>query len=220
MIPAGELPVGTTVQLNEDGKPKNYLIVNQGKPSEIYDDSCNGTWLLRENCIDKRSWDIENKNKYEISDIYSWLDSEIVKKYDKLVQESVKQVKIPYRKNGGSGGNDQTGINGILCKTFLLSGVEVGFDKEVYQYFPNDGSKLSFFEYGSGIGAARKRVSYFQDSPVNWCLRSPDISSANNVFYVQNNGFWFRGASSDEYGIRNAIVLGSDFLIEDKFVIS
>lgn len=43
----GSKAVGSVVKIKENGTRVNYLVVHQGKPSSIYDESCNGTWLLR-----------------------------------------------------------------------------------------------------------------------------------------------------------------------------
>ena len=44
-ILAGDLAVGSSVYLMENGAAAKYLVVNQGKPSgsSLYDDSCDGT---------------------------------------------------------------------------------------------------------------------------------------------------------------------------------
>ena len=44
--PAGELDIGSSVFLNVDGVPVEFLVVHQGLPSSIYDTSCDGTWFL------------------------------------------------------------------------------------------------------------------------------------------------------------------------------
>ena len=38
--------VGSTVKLKVNGTAREFLVVHQGKPSSLYDESCNGTWLL------------------------------------------------------------------------------------------------------------------------------------------------------------------------------
>ena len=42
--------VGSTVKLKVDGSLKEFIVVHQGKPSSMYDESCNGTWLLMKDC--------------------------------------------------------------------------------------------------------------------------------------------------------------------------
>ena len=38
-ISAGDIDVGATVKINENGQPVDYLVVHQGLPSDIYDAS-------------------------------------------------------------------------------------------------------------------------------------------------------------------------------------
>ena len=42
--------VGSIVKLNVNGAVTEFLVVHQGLPSDIYDASCNGTWLLMKDC--------------------------------------------------------------------------------------------------------------------------------------------------------------------------
>ena len=183
-VALGTKSVGSIVKLNESGKAVNYLIVHQGKPSSIYDESCNGTWLLRQDLIENRVWDDGNVNKLESSDIQPWLNSTMLGKYDANIQAAIKQVKIPYRKNGGSGGSDQTGANGLSCKVFLLSGYEVGWTTSDNSYFPVDGAKLSYFESGTGSSANNKRIAKLNGSATRWWLRSPNTDRTNGVFQI------------------------------------
>ena len=127
-ILAGDIAVVSSVYLMENGVAVEYLVVNQGIPSgsSLYDASCDGTWLLRKDIIEKRAWEADNVNKLESSDIHSWLNSTMLAKYDTNIQNTIKQVKIPYRSGGGSGGTNQSGANGLSCKVFLPSGYEVG----------------------------------------------------------------------------------------------
>ena len=127
-ILASYLSVGSTVKLMENNTAVEYLVVNQGIPSSssLYDSSCNGTWLLRKDAHSQRVWDISLVNIYETSVINTWLNGDFFNSLGTVEQATIKQVKIPYRKNGGSGGTDQTGSNGLSCKIFLLSGYEVG----------------------------------------------------------------------------------------------
>ncbi len=45
-IQLGAKAIGSKVKLNFGGSPRDFIVVHQGKPSSLYDDSCNGTWLL------------------------------------------------------------------------------------------------------------------------------------------------------------------------------
>lgn len=39
----GMKAVGSTIKLKVNGSAEDFIIVHQGKPSSVYDDSCNGT---------------------------------------------------------------------------------------------------------------------------------------------------------------------------------
>lgn len=211
-----DVAVGTVLKLKENGSPQNYIVVHQGKPSSIYDESCNGTWLLRQDLIEEMVWDNGNVNKLESSDIQAWLNSTMLGKYDSNIQAAIKQVKIPYRKNGGSGGTDQTGANGLSCKVFLLSGYEVGWTTSTNSYFPVDGSKLSYFIAGTGSSANNKRIAKLNGSATGWWLRSPRTGGPGGVFLVDSYGDWRSFSANGSGGVRPALVLPTDLLADDS----
>ena len=135
----GNVAVGAIVKLNENGSPVEYLVVNQGLPSILYDGSCDGTWLLRKDIIETRVWFSDNINELEDSDIQKWLNDTMLNKYDANLRSAIKQVKIPYRFDGGLGGTNFYGDKGLLCKIFLLSDEEVGLDTAYNPDFPENG---------------------------------------------------------------------------------
>lgn len=210
--------VGSTVKLNVDGALKEFLVVHQGKPSSIYDNSCNGTWLLMKDCYVSRAWHSSNVNKYESSDIHTYLNNTFLKLLDSNIQEAIKQVKLPYRQNGGSGGTDRNGANGLSTKIFLLSGYEVGWTTSDNSYFPVDGAKLDYFAASSGGNS--KRIAYLNGSATYWWLRSPNSSDTNYVWYVRSVGNFSNYNASGSYGVRPALVLPSTLLVSDDGTVS
>lgn len=213
--PISELAVGSTVKLSVNGTVTDFLIVNQGIPSNsiLYDDSCNGTWLLMKDIYENRVWQSGNINKYESSDIHTYLNNTFLNLFDSNIKDAIKQVKIPYRKNGGSGGTNQSGANGLSCKIFLLSGYEVGWTSSDNQYFPQDGAKLSYFESGTGTSANNKRIANLNGSAAYWWLRSPYTLNTNYVWLVNSSGGYYYNYASVSYGIRPALVLSSTLLV-------
>ena len=212
--PAGDYVVDDIVQLRENLVPVDYIVVHQGLPGSIYDASCDGTWLLRKDIAENRQWDSGSSNVLETSDIQAYLNGDWMNRYDPDVVQAIKQVKIPYRQNGGSDGTDRNGANGLSCKIFLLSGKEVGWDSSDNQYFPNDGAKLSYFLDGTGSSANRKRVATLNGSAADWWLRSPNTNGTGSVWNVYSSGgynSWSVNFSS--CGVRPALVLPSDFRI-------
>ena len=209
-VALGTKAVGSKVQLKLGGVKKNFIIVHKGKPSSLYDDSCNGVWLLQEDIQETRQWQSTNVNKLESSEIQAYLNSTYLALFDANIQAQIKQVKIPYRQNGGSGGTDRSGANGLSCKIFLLSAKEVGFSDT---YIPNDGAKLDYFNSGNGTDA--KRVAKYNGSATNWWLRSPNTSSTYGVWYVFSDGRYYYGDANFTCGVRPALVLPSSLLVSD-----
>ena len=220
-ILASALPVGSTVKLMEGGSAVEYLVVNQGIPSNssLYDASCDGTWLLRKDIHSERQWDPNNVNKYESSAINTWLNGDFFNSLGSVEQAAIKQVKIPYRKNGGSGGSDQSGANGLLCKIFLLGGYEVGFTTSDNPYFPADGAKLSYFEAGTDSSALNKRIAYLNGSAAIWLLRSPDTGNTARVWNVLSDGDYSYDNASYWHGIRPALILPKTALFDASTLI-
>ena len=214
-IALGTKSVGSIVKLKENGAAVNYIVVHQGKPSGIYDASCDGTWLLRQDIAENRVWEADNVNKLESSDIHAYLNNTWINRYDANIKSAIKQVKIPYRQNGGSGGTDRTGANGLSCKIFLLSGYEVGFTTSINSYFPVDGAKLSYFISGNDSAAMQKRVAKLNGSATNWWLRSPNTNNAYYVWRVNSGGDYSGWYANGSYGVRPALILPSSLLVSD-----
>lgn len=212
--------VGSTVKLKVNGTAKEFIVVHQGKPSSLYDDSCNGTWLLMKDIYENRVWQSGNINKYESSDIHTYLNNTFLNLFESNIRDAIKQVKIPYRKNGGSGGTDQSGANGLSAKIFLLSGYEVGWTTSDYSYFPVDGAKLSYFESGTGTSANNKRIANLNGSAAYWWLRSPNTDGTGNVWSVLTNGHCDSRSASGSRGIRPALILPSTLLVSDDGTVS
>lgn len=206
--------VGDIVKLKVNGTAKEFIVVHQGKPSSLYDDSCNGTWLLMKDIYENRVWQSGNINKYESSDIHSYLNNTFLKLFDSNIQGAIKQVKLPYRKNGGSGGTTQQGANGLPCKIFLLSAPEVHYE---HTYIDSgEGAALSYFASCVTNGADSKRVAYLSGSAASWCLRSPYTYLTGSVWLVISDGYCSYGGASYSFGIRPALVLPSDALVDDS----
>ena len=215
-VKLGTKAVGSIVKLKVGGAAKEFIVVHQGLPSSMYDASCNGTWLLMKDIYENRQWHNSDVNKYETSDINTYLNGPFFNLFDSNIQGIIKQVKIPYRKNGGSGGVDQSGVNGLSAKIFLLSGYEVGWTTSDNSFFPQDGAKLDYFESGTDTSANNKRIAYLNGSAAYWWLRSPSTNTTNAVWRVLSSGNYRSLGPPSSIGIRPALVLPSDALVDDS----
>ena len=204
--PLSEYSVGSIVKLNVDGTEKEFIVVHQGKPSSIYDDSCNGTWLLMKDLYENRQWHSSDSNSYKASTIHSYLNSTFLGLFDSDIQAAIKEVKIPYV-NGDGRAAVASGANGLAAKIFLLSGYEVGFTTSDWRYFPVDGAKLSYFRSGTMTSACNLRIANLNGMATVWWLRSPIVGGDDSACNVETNGSYGINSCVDSRGIRPALVL-------------
>ena len=211
--------VGSIVKLKVDGTLRDFIVVHQGKPSSLYDASCDGTWLLLKDCLEQKRWHSANTNDYKNSEIHSYLNNTWLNKLDANIRAQVKQVKLPYV-NGTANSAVASGANGLSCKIFLLSGYEVGFTQSDNSYFPVDGARLAYFENGTGQSALNKRIANYNGSATDWWLRSPFTNFTNGAWGVYTDGSCYVGNCTGTYGIRPALVLPSSLLVSDDGSVS
>lgn len=207
-ILASSLAVGETVKLMEDGVETEFIVVNQGLPSNMYDASCNGTWLLRKDIKENRVWNSSNNNAYATSTINTWLNGDYINSLGTIEQGIVKQVKIPYIKYTGVDASVASGDNGLNVKAFLLGGYEVGFTISTDSKFYIDGEKLSYFEVGTNASANNRRIALLNNSPTIWYLRSPTNVSSAAMWHVKSDGLnAFTNYPTSASGIRPCLIL-------------
>lgn len=210
--------IGSTIKLKVNGSAKDFIVVHQGKPSSVYDDSCSGTWLLMKDIYENRQWHSSDTNDYANSTIHSYLNSTFLAMLDSNIQKAIKQVKLPYRKGSGTSTTVTSGSNGLPAKIFLLSATEMSFN---FSYMPSgEGAELAYFKGCADNSSDSKRVAYLNGSPANWWLRSPYCGSSSVALYVYSNGGWGDGYCSDSGGIRPALILPSTLLVSDDGTVS
>lgn len=211
--------IGSTIKLKVNGSAKDFIVVHQGKPSSVYDDSCNGTWLLMKDIYEKRQWNSSDTNDYANSTIHSYLNSTFLNLLEPNIKRAIKQVKLPYRKGSGSSETVTSGSNGLSAKIFLLSAAETSFS---HAYMPSgEGTELAYFKGCADDSSDSKRVAYFGRFADFWWLRSPSCSGYSNyALYVSSDGGLDDYLSPSSYGIRPAFVLPSTLLVSDDGTVS
>ena len=210
--------IGSTIKLKVNGSAKDFIVVHQGKPSSVYDDSCNGTWLLMKDIYESRQWHSSNTNDYANSTIHSYLNSTFLAMFDSNIQKAIKQVKLPYRKGSGTSTTVTSGSNGLSAKIFLLSATETSFS---FSSMPSgEGAELAYFKGCADNSSDSKRVAYLNGSAAYWWLRSPYCGGFNYALCVGSNGDWYGIGCSVSYGIRPALILPSTLLVSDDGTVS
>ena len=214
----GGLSVGSTVKMNVDGVPTEFIVVHQGLPGNMYDASCDGTWLLMKDCYESRAWHSSNVNDYKNSDIHSYLNGSFLGLFDSDMQSAIKQAKIPYVNGTGTTGAVDSGSNGLPAKVFLLAGYEVGWTTADSQHFPIDGAKLDYFVSGNDSTARTKRVAHLNGAASGWWLRSPSANMDTAAWNVVSNGDNGGHYCSETDGIRPALILPSNLIVSGDTV--
>ena len=211
--------IGSTIKLKVNGSARNFIVVHQGKPSSVYDDSCNGTWLLMQDIYENRAWHSSNTNDYANSTIHSYLNSTFLNLFESNIKNAIKQVKLPYRKGSGTSTTVTSGSNGLSAKIFLLSATETSFD---FSYMPSgEGAELAYFKGCADNSSDSKRVAKLNGSAAVWWLRSPHCGNLSNVaLYVSSVGDWNGTNCSYSHGIRPALILPSTLLVSDDGTVS
>ena len=205
--------VGSVVKIKVNGTLRNFIVVHQGKPSSIYDASCDGTWLLMEDIYETRQWHSSNVNDYANSTIHSYLNSTFLNLIDANIRAQIKQAKIPYRPGSGTSQSVNSGANGLSAKIFLLSDREVGYTQSnVNQYIVNDGAKLSYFQDGNGT---TEKIAKLNGSATGWWLRSPGAGGSASAWLVYSDGGAYSSSCTSAYGVRPALILPSTLLVSD-----
>ena len=195
----GDLAVGDITQLNVNGAAKDFIVVHQGNPDDsVYDESCEGTWLLMEDVYETREFD-SGTNSYQNSSVHQYLNGTFLSLFDAAARSAIGQAKIPYY----AAGSYYTGSSGLSAKIFLLSGYEVGFTTSDSQRFPVDGRKLDYFISGdNGAGNAKRMVSNG-----SWWLRSPYTGSTEEVWYIGIFGDPRVYYGYNSFGIRPCLIM-------------
>ena len=192
---------GKIINLPVNGVMVPHRVVHIGNPdSELYDSSCDGVWVLRENIVGTGAWNTSGVNTLLNSTIMQTM-AEYVGDYDTTVQSAIKTVKIPYLTSDGI---VHSGANGMECKLFPPSLREVNNTMGAA-----DGATLNYFNEG----ATEKRTFNFNGTPFGWWTRSITSGGENNVYIIMPNGTsaTVSNPAYTGYGYLFAFILPKDF---------
>ena len=210
--------IGSTIKLKVNGSAKDFIVVHQGKPSSVYDDSCNGTWLLMKDIYENRAWHSSNTNDYANSTIHSYLNSTFLNLFESNIKNAIKQVKLPYSKGSGTSTTVTSGSNGLSAKIFLLSATETSFS---FSYMHSgEGAELAYFKGCADNSSDSKRVAKLNGSAASWWLRSPVCGGSGRALCVGSGGDWNGYFCSRSGGVRPALILPSSLLVSDDGTVS
>ena len=200
--------VGSTVTLKVNGADAEFLVVHQGNPDpDVYDPSCEGTWLLMRNVYSQRPWG--SASCYADAPVHTWLNSTFLELLDSGIRPAVKTVRLPY----AEGSDVHTGAEGVSAQIFLLSMREMGTPAAQKTGLADEGALLDYFTDGDG-GDDPLRAS-----SARYWTRSPYTGGGGNVWSVAGeSGICSYRAGSSSYGVRPALILPQAMPVEDGTV--
>ena len=229
----GNVAVGSTVKIPENDVPVEFLVVNQGKPSNEYDNSCDGTWLLRKDIHSKRAWNSGwSIKKYNQSSINTFLNGTYLNSIREDIREKIQTAKIKYLNNYD---NPWQYTATMETKVFLLSVDEVWpYPLDEYWSY-GDGYPLEYF-YGVANGPwydGAEHTAYYNSARSDWYTRTGGIYEDTSGDTAEDAQFAvkvlarpdYEGYIFDDYdskndgtqagGIRPAFILPKDMLVDD-----
>lgn len=216
----GNQSVGSIVKLKYEGSLREFIVVHQGKPSSIYDDSCDGTWLMIKavsSPYDYSNFSDSNNFSYNNSKVGQKLN-DWISNFDISVQAKIKQVKIPYCYNSSNLAVN-SGQNGFSCKLFAPSTLELGMDPWGGSYIPRDGAKLDYFLDGNSPDAEGRRFIYLTNNPsapVNltyWTRTLNNVGGDPSIIVC--NGWTLSSKLSSQNLIRFMLIMPKSVFVYD-----
>ena len=199
---------GDIVNLPVNGVMAPHIVVQVGNPDpEMYDSSCDGVWLLRQDIVENGQWNSTNVNTLEGSTIMATMQGYLAD-YDSTVQAAIQTVKIPYCVGNGSA-TVNTLANGLECKMFPLGVYELGWTTGTSDTMPVDGIALSYFQGTSSVD--NRRSAYFNGSLADWWTRSSLTTSQFVSYRVKSDGGYTSTSPTNSYGYRPCFLLPTTF---------
>lgn len=202
--PIGDVVVGSTLKLKENGKLVDFYVA-----CHDYESGLNGVGrilLVRKDCYDSRAWHSGDENTYASSDIDSWLNETYLSLFDESVRNAIGTTTFYYTTQ--TGGDTTT----LERKIFLLSGTELGLMTTQTWYMYEEGSALP--------SASMLKVAYLNGSATTQWTRSPGGDGSNLVCRVNANGAVGQANMSYVYGVRPCFTLPATALVaEDGTII-
>lgn len=196
--------IGTVVKAKIGGAVYEFIIVQQGTPSSgNYDSSCNGTWLMLKNCVNKTKYS-STSQLYADSAAKIFLEDSVYWQIENGLRGVIKTVKIPY---SYSQDGVYSGSNGLEVKIFLPSATELGFSTS--SNYNQEGGALSYFS------SNENRISKYNGVETTYATRTPDRVSNARIVGVYTDGTSVMGDYENDYGIRPMIIIYNTCLLDD-----
>lgn len=218
MVYIDEKKIGDIIRINDtkfNGKADSeYIIIQKGRPSTAYDQSCDGVWLMRKN-----SFPIEYYHSVSNSYADSMLRPKLADDYEKYTDslEKIIRVKVPYYKGRGNDSTSsiQTGSNGIEGYGILLSATEMGLTACGDTTVMTIGTTLEYFKSSYGNS---KTCTLDSGAAIACWTRTPVQNTQYDVYCVSESGVLIERAchNPQKAGYRPVIVVPKNLRVDEN----
>ena len=221
-----EANIGEIVKIREDNTPTEFIVIQKGDPLLNFYTYKDGEYIFPGNVFIpqyigfKHGVVLLRKDIHSIglygtygvdyanSNVHKWCNTIYLNLIQEEIRNQIMTVRIPYKSNE----NDfvSIGYNGLKCKAFLLSTMEVNTPGDNSL---NEGVVFSYFKEDE----INKRIANFNDSPDWWWLRSQSIGYKLPYWITQFGtcGFYYDHVKII-YGRRPAFVLPESLSIDHE----
>lgn len=210
--------IGAKVKISIDNVLYDFIVVHKGLPSSLYDESCNGVWLMMDKIIDTYNWKNESIAAMDYFDgrINGYLEQVLFpSKFNYGTKSRTRTAKLPYvdveTVDGVRNVTIKTGADGYPSPLFSLSFAELGFENDAS---PTDGAVLDYFKNLPVWDDSSLRVAYYNDTATIWSSRSvyfnPTSTSSRNgtrVLAVTTTGGPAAADFTYSFGVRPALIM-------------
>lgn len=212
----GNAAVGSIVKIKVNESKRDFIVVQHGRPSSRYDESCDGTWVLLKD-IYATTYFSGYRSEYEGSNVDKYITgAEFFGKIDPAIQAVIKEAVIPFHSGDSRGADDDCyGKNGLSRKAFLLSTSEVTTESSMAGGASRIGTQLSYFKAGAS------KIAYYNGNALGWWTRTPNYFARNTNNYICADGALGGddttgdGIVGSYFGVRPAFILPDSLIVLD-----
>lgn len=211
-----KVAVGDTIKMDINGNKRVWRVAHIGNPDpNIYDESCDGIWLVLSTIYSTRA--NGDTVEYDQNIIDKYLRSTFLKRVDADGDASkfIKQVKIPYAKKLDDGSYQvMTKSEGHSCKVFIPSLLEMGVTSVSTPYA--DGAKLDYFD-----GTPKKIKANLSGTASTWRTRTVQDNGNGTLssIVVDASGNVTTALSTDVLGVRPCVIMNPSALVDGNGII-
>lgn len=217
------LPVGTIVQVNENGTLVDYILVHLGSLTTVNSannyENADGAWLLRKDLLAGTYY--RNINTYyvpNLSDIATadgYVNTTFFSTLSSNVQSLIKEVRVPLPR-------DDFGT--LTVKAFLPSASELGLTEKISGWYYDGDRTTSPLSYFSGADSSKRIALQSGTADAYWTrsVMNEDEDGYVYGYFIGTSGAFGNRVVGDGYGgkycVRPCFIVPSETTLEQLLI--